>query len=78
MLGTEHNRSLCFYTSVLICIACKPSILGILEPKRSLLPAHQKEDVTYGSAEKHHMRNHLHSPQSHPNTILRAENSCFV
>ena len=32
VLGTERNRSLCFHTSVLTLLACKPSNLDILEP----------------------------------------------
>ena len=48
VLGTELYRSLCFQTSVLTLLAYKPSILGILEPQRSLLPAHQKKKSALG------------------------------
>ena len=40
----KPNPSLCFQTSVLTLLAHKPSRLGIPEPQRSTLPAHQKKN----------------------------------
>ena len=44
-LTPRHNASLCSQTSVLTLLAPKHSRLGILEPQRSALPAHQKKNV---------------------------------
>ena len=49
-LSPKQNISLCFQTSVLTLLAHKPSRLGILEPPRSTMPAHQKEKLPYGVA----------------------------
>ena len=51
-LGPKPNQSLCFQTSILTLLAHKPSRLGILEPTRSTLPAHQKDKVPYVAAQK--------------------------
>ena len=76
--GTELNPSLCFQISVLTRHASKPSILGILEPQRSLLVAQQKEVGPDGSAKTPHRRIHLQIPQRHPDIIGRSLNYCSL
>ena len=41
----KPHPSLCSQTSVITLLAQKPSILGILVPQHSTLPAHQKKIV---------------------------------
>ena len=45
-LGLKPNPSVTFQTSILTLLTHKPSRLGIREPQRSTLPAHQKKKVT--------------------------------
>ena len=49
---TQHNHSFRFQTSSLTHLASRPSILGLLESPSCPLPAHQKEEMPYGSAQK--------------------------